>query len=115
MGGIGGPELLLVFLVILLVFGPKKIPEVARGIGKGVREFRRLTTEFQREMNLSDALEEEKKRPTIDRPGAGGTPAATSAETAPKEDRPLPPGAETPGTETGRIPRERGSGPPASD
>ena len=61
MGGIGGPELLIVFLVVLLVFGPKKIPEVARGVGKGLREIRKLTTEFQREINLSDA-EEDRRR-----------------------------------------------------
>ena len=52
MGGIGGPELLLVFLVVLLVFGPKKIPEVSRALGRGLREIRRLSTDLQREINL---------------------------------------------------------------
>jgi TatA/E family protein of Tat protein translocase len=55
LGWIGGQELLLIFVVILLVFGPRKIPEVARGIGKGLREFRRLTTDFQREINLAES------------------------------------------------------------
>jgi TatA/E family protein of Tat protein translocase len=59
-GGIGGPELLIVFLVVLIVFGPTKIPEVARGIGKGLRELRRLTTDLQREINLADS---ERQRP----------------------------------------------------
>ncbi len=57
MGGFGGPELLVVFVVVLLVFGPQKIPEVARAIGKAAREFRRLSVEFQRELNIADALE----------------------------------------------------------
>jgi sec-independent protein translocase protein TatA len=81
MGGIGGPELLLVFVVVLLVFGPRKIPEVARGLGRGLREFRRLSTEFQREMNLADALEEEDPAP---RP-AGPSPGPASGPEPPEE------------------------------
>jgi len=69
MGGIGGPELFVVFLVVLLVFGPKRIPEVARGVGKGMRELRRLTTELQREIHVADA-EERAKRIEEQRPGA---------------------------------------------
>lgn len=61
MGGIGGPELLVVFLVVLLVFGPRKIPEVARAIGKAMHEVRRLTTELQREIHLSDAEDEARR------------------------------------------------------
>jgi sec-independent protein translocase protein TatB len=61
MGSIGGPELLIVLVVVLLVFGPRKIPEIARGLGRGIREFQRLSTEFQRELNLADALEEKEK------------------------------------------------------
>ena len=61
MGGIGGPEILLVFFVVLLVFGPRKLPELARGLGKGIREIRRLTTELRREVNLADLDEEERR------------------------------------------------------
>ncbi|PSQ69567.1 MAG: twin-arginine translocase TatA/TatE family subunit, partial [Bacteroidetes bacterium QH_2_64_26] len=43
MGGIGFPELIIIFLVLLLVFGAKRIPEIARGIGKGIREFKSAT------------------------------------------------------------------------
>jgi TatA/E family protein of Tat protein translocase len=39
-GSIGFPELLLIFIVVLLVFGPKKLPEFAKLLGKAVREFR---------------------------------------------------------------------------
>ena len=73
MGGIGGPELILVFIVVLLVFGPRKIPEIARAMGKGMREFRRLSTEFQREINIADALEGKKDTlPGGARAGASG-------------------------------------------
>ena len=40
MGSIGVPELLLIFVILLLIFGGKKIPELARGLGTGIRNFR---------------------------------------------------------------------------
>jgi sec-independent protein translocase protein TatA len=48
---IGGPEILVIFLVILLLFGSKKIPDFAQMMGKGMREFRRATEEIKREIN----------------------------------------------------------------
>ena len=54
MGSIGGGELLLIFLVILLVFGAKRIPEIARGLGRGIREFKEATRDIQRELTLED-------------------------------------------------------------
>lgn len=50
MGGIGFPELIIIFLVLLLVFGAKRIPEIARGIGKGIREFKSATNEISQEI-----------------------------------------------------------------
>jgi TatA/E family protein of Tat protein translocase len=62
--GIGGWEILVIFFVVLIVFGPKRIPEVARGIGKGMRELRRISTDFQREINLAEVdLDEPERRP----------------------------------------------------
>lgn len=60
MGGVGGPEVFVILVVALLVFGPKSIPGIARGVGKGMRELRRLTTEFQREINLAAAEDDER-------------------------------------------------------
>ena len=53
---IGGSEIIIVFLVVLLLFGADKIPEIARGLGKGMREFRKVTGEIKREFdsNTSD-------------------------------------------------------------
>ncbi len=48
---IGGPEILFILLFVLLLFGSKKIPEVARMLGKGMREFRRATDEIKKEIN----------------------------------------------------------------
>lgn len=47
---LGGGELVLVFLVVLLFFGSDKIPELARGLGKGVREFKNAASGVQREI-----------------------------------------------------------------
>lgn len=50
LGNIGAGELMVIFLVVLLLFGSKRIPEVARGIGKGIYEFRRAVRNVQDEL-----------------------------------------------------------------
>lgn len=40
MAGLGGPEIILILVVVLLMFGGKKIPELMRGLGKGMKEFK---------------------------------------------------------------------------
>lgn len=52
-------EMIVIFLIVLLLFGAKKIPELARGVGKGMGEFKKAKTEFEREIH---AGEEEGKR-----------------------------------------------------
>lgn len=49
-GGLGGPEMLMIFFVILLLFGAKKLPELARGVGKSMGEFKRAREDFEREI-----------------------------------------------------------------
>ncbi|MFQ3214431.1 MAG: sec-independent protein translocase protein TatA [Marivirga sp.] len=50
MMGLGGWEIMLVVLVILIFFGAKRIPELARGLGKGIREFKDATNEIKDEI-----------------------------------------------------------------
>ncbi len=50
MGSIGGMEVLLIFLVVLLLFGAKKLPELARGLGKGINEFKKATNDIKDEI-----------------------------------------------------------------
>lgn len=45
MGGLGAPEIILILAVVLLLFGGKKIPELMRGLGKGVKEFKDASSE----------------------------------------------------------------------
>ncbi len=61
MFGLGWQELLLIFLIALLVFGPKKLPEVGRSIGRAIAEFRKSSEEFKEQ--LEKAVEEEKTVP----------------------------------------------------
>jgi TatA/E family protein of Tat protein translocase len=58
-GSIGGPELIVIFIIALLIFGPRKLPEIGKAIGKGLAEFKRATTEFKR--SLESEVEEEAK------------------------------------------------------
>jgi sec-independent protein translocase protein TatA len=48
---IGGPEILVILFVVLLLFGSKQIPEFARMMGKGMREFKKATEDIKREIN----------------------------------------------------------------
>lgn len=56
MGSIGGQELFLILLIILVFFGAKKLPELARGLGQGIREFRKAAKDVQ------DEVEKETKK-----------------------------------------------------
>lgn len=49
-GGLGGWEILLILLVLLIFFGAKKIPELAKGLGKGIKEFKNATNEIKEEI-----------------------------------------------------------------
>jgi sec-independent protein translocase protein TatA len=50
MFGLGTPEIILVVVVILVLFGAKKIPEFMQGIGKGVKEFKKATSDIERDI-----------------------------------------------------------------
>ena len=57
-----GPHILLIALVVLLLFGGKKIPELMRGLGRGIREFKDAKDNVQRE--IEDHMNEDKKTTT---------------------------------------------------
>jgi len=57
--GIGIPELLLILIIALMVFGPERLPEIGRSVGKAVREFREMSADFTAEwQELSKELEQ---------------------------------------------------------
>ncbi|MGA7161566.1 MAG: twin-arginine translocase TatA/TatE family subunit [Bacteroidota bacterium] len=57
---IGFPELLLIMLVIVIFFGPKKIPEFAKSLGKGIAEFKRAMRDVQSELTKTENSPPEK-------------------------------------------------------
>ena len=59
----GGGEIFLILVVVLLLFGSKKIPELARGLGQGIREFKDATNGVQRELERSMYEQPEPSQP----------------------------------------------------
>jgi sec-independent protein translocase protein TatA len=60
-GSLGFSELLVIFVVVLVFFGPKRMPEVARSMGSAMREFRRSLNQIQRELEEADPTSELRK------------------------------------------------------
>ncbi|MDQ4128397.1 MAG: twin-arginine translocase TatA/TatE family subunit [Actinomycetota bacterium] len=75
-GSLGGTELIIALVIILLLFGAKRIPELARGLGSGVKEFRAGTREGQLEEKKDEEKKDEEQQ----------TAAAEKAETHAAED-----------------------------
>jgi len=73
-GTLGAQEVILIFLVLLLLFGAKKLPELARGIGKSMGEFKKAREEFEHEITRAE-VETTKPKP------APGMEAAKANET----------------------------------
>ncbi len=61
MFGVGTSELLVIFLVALLVIGPSKLPDIAKALGKALAEFRRVSSDVQRQLDLEVQLAEMEK------------------------------------------------------
>jgi TatA/E family protein of Tat protein translocase len=80
MFGIGMTELLVILAIALVVLGPKKLPEMARSLGRGLAEFRRASSEMRRE--FLDVSED--SRPAAPATPAEGAPAAAAAPKPPE-------------------------------
>jgi sec-independent protein translocase protein TatA len=89
MPNIGWPELLVVLVIALVIFGPKRLPDMGRQLGRGLREFKKATSEIQDHFDLS--LEDKNEKTE-----AGAQASAASATTAPPT---APPAASTSQTE----------------
>lgn len=74
-GSLGTPEIIGIIVVLLLLFGAKKLPELARGVGKSMGEFKKAKNEFEREL-LSSESEAQKPAATETKPAPGSEPKA---------------------------------------
>lgn len=70
---LGGGELLLILVAVLVLFGPKKLPELAQGLGKGLRQFRQAQQEFTEQINSAFTEEQRKESAKKAQPGATNT------------------------------------------
>src|SRR5512143_74544 len=83
MPNIGWPELLIVLVIALVIFGPKRLPDMGRQLGRGLREFKKATSEIQDHFDLSlEEKDDEKKTPADVRPAAATTVPVAAAPVA---------------------------------
>lgn len=82
LGPLGLPEVLFILVLALLIFGPKRLPEMGRMLGKGLGEFRRATEDLKRSFNTELSLDDDERRPAPRRPAQlpGRDQAAKAAE-----------------------------------
>jgi sec-independent protein translocase protein TatA len=88
MGPIGVPELILIFVVALIVFGPRKLPELGKSLGKSIAEFKRASNDLRSTLDEEIRLEE---RRTATAAAPGTTSAPPAALSAPVEVTPTDP------------------------
>jgi TatA/E family protein of Tat protein translocase len=92
-GPLGGPELVLILVLALIVFGPRRLPEIGKSMGKLLSEFRKASQDFQR--TIEDEVEAEKyKAPSPEAPAAPSPAGNATGPEAPAGDtiaREVPP------------------------
>ena len=86
MGNIGFPELMVIFVVALLVFGPKRLPELGKSLGRGIAEFRKASSDLKSsiEREIQNADTDHSIAPPLAQAPAQVQPAEHSVPNAPK-------------------------------
>jgi sec-independent protein translocase protein TatA len=89
--GIGLPEMVLILILALLVFGPKKLPEIGRSLGKALRGFQEASKEFEAEFKReAEQLEKAVKEPmqaTLEPPAQPALTPSVEEAAAPEEEK----------------------------
>lgn len=93
---IGGGELLLILIVVLVAFGPKKLPELAQSLGRGIREFKRAQRDFAEQINTAIEVEHRKQTRTVSRDDAPRNIARPRQEALAEPKMPLEPEVSAP-------------------
>jgi sec-independent protein translocase protein TatA len=88
--GIGGPELMMIMFIVLLLFGANKLPELAKGIGKSVRTFKKAASGVEEEVRRA-MQETEEPQPKKFPPYAPPPPASTMTLPPGEAEKPAPP------------------------
>lgn len=98
---LAGPDLIVILLIVLVLFGAKKLPELARGMGQAVKEFQKAKDEFNDELHKAGKSETEIAKPDV-RP-AQSTVARTENQTAASVTPPQANAAVTPGDKADQV------------
>ena len=64
LGSLGMPELIVIFVIALIIFGPRKLPELGRSLGRGIAEFKKATTELQTTLEREIEADAQRVAPT---------------------------------------------------
>ena len=86
MGSIGMPELIIIFVIALIIFGPRKLPELGRSLGKSIAEFKRASNDLK--STLEEEIRLEEQRTAIE--AAKASSAAKQAAAATEAEPPAP-------------------------
>jgi sec-independent protein translocase protein TatA len=90
---LGGPDLLIILLLVLVLFGAKKLPELARGMGQAVKEFQKAKDEFSDELHKAGKPEEPSVKPAqANVPRIESASSPTTAATQPDPNQTSTPG-----------------------
>lgn len=82
-GGLGMGEMIVIFLVVLLLFGAKRLPEIGSSLGKGIREFKGSIKEIEKEVRDDTADDSERK--SVAEPWRGAVPPASASSDEPDQ------------------------------
>jgi sec-independent protein translocase protein TatA len=84
MGPIGMPELVIIFVIALIIFGPRKLPELGKSLGRSINEFKRASNELK--STLEDEIRvEEQRTATAPAPKPAAAPTPTPADSVARE------------------------------
>ena len=85
LGSIGMPELIIIFVIALIIFGPRKLPELGRSLGKSLAEFKRASNELKNTLEEEIRLEEQRSNVEPPKP-ATPTPITSTPSISPLEE-----------------------------
>ena len=87
-GSIGMPELIIIFVIALIIFGPRKLPELGRSLGKSIAEFKKASNELKNTLEEEIRLDEQRSAIEASKPAA--TPVAAPAAAIPHTEETVP-------------------------
>jgi len=87
-GSIGMPELIIILVIALIIFGPRKLPELGKSLGRSINEFKKASTDLQNTLEQEIKIEEQKEKAAKDRDEEKSASAAFDHD---KDDQNHPP------------------------